>query len=240
MGIELVKAMAHPSCASLSAAGHKVLLRMALVALDKGKDGRPAGLYFAGWAPLQIALGYEPGGPKTAGHTAVKRATRELREAGHISQMTQAARGTRQSYLVHPGGKDWSSRKHDDLDDACGKPEERGSDSDPHSGMEWGSLGDPKRGSLGDPKRGSDSDPNGGHQATLLGRKRIKGGLNEDEQLSRAASTTDCAGEPVENLEDEKGVDAHPHQGGIDDDCQTCGRSRLHIVHAGQRFRVVA
>ena len=139
---------------SLSGNAYKVLISMSLQALDKPKDGRPAGLYFGGWAALQNALGYDEGGPETKGHTAVKRAVRELRDGGHITPMVIAARGTRQSYLVHPGG--------------IGK----------------GVVTDPKRGSLSDPKRGSESDPKGGHPATLLGHIEEGRGLTQDISIA--------------------------------------------------------
>lgn len=103
MGVEIVKA-AVVCGRSLSGNAFKALVTMSLQALDKPKDGRPAGLYFGGWGALQTALGYDEGGPESAGHTAVKRAIRELRNGKHITPMVTASKGTRQSYLVHPGG----------------------------------------------------------------------------------------------------------------------------------------
>jgi hypothetical protein len=153
VGVEIVKA-AVVCGRSLSGNAYKVLVSMSLQALDKPKDGRPAGLYFGGWAALQNALGYEEGGPDTKGHTAVKRAVRELRDGGHITPMVTAARGTRQSYLVHPGG------------------------------INKGVSTDPKRGSLSDPKRGSESDPKGGHSATLLGHIEEGRGLTQDISIA--------------------------------------------------------
>lgn len=164
MGIEIVKASIVYG-KRLSGNAYKVLMAMSLQALDKPKDGHPAGLYFGGWAALQNALGYEEGGPDTKGHTAVKRAVRELRDGKHITPMVVAARGTRQSYLVHPGG--------------IGK----------------GVSVDPKRGSLSDPKRGSESDPKGGHSATLLGHIEEGRGLTQDIQLQSATESQIARGD---------------------------------------------
>ena len=216
MGVELVKqVVGHPSTSRLSGNAYKALVSMALQALDKPKDGRPAGLYFGGWEALQLALGYEPGGVSSAAHTAVKRAVRELKDGKHITPMVTAARGSRQSYLVHPGGL------------------QRGSSGDPQSPEERGSLSDPKRGSSSDPKRGSESDPNGGHSATHLGHIEEGRGLNQDEQLIAATSSTDRA----TNNDDEKSdeVSNHAHVGSQDDDCRVCGRSKLNRVHSGFR-----
>ena len=103
MGVELVKA-ATVYGSRLSGNAFKVLVAMSLSSLDKPKNGRPACLYWRGWDTLSNALGYESAERGTSGHNAVARAVRELREAKHITPMTDAGRGTRQSYLVHPGG----------------------------------------------------------------------------------------------------------------------------------------
>lgn len=223
MGVELVKQVAgHPSTSRLSGNAYKVLVAMALQALDKPKDGRPAGLYFGGWQALMVALGYTPDGPESAAHTAVKRAVRELKNGEHITPMVTAVRGTRQSYLIHPGG--------------LGK----GVQSDPQSEEESGSLTDPKRGSSSDPKWGSDSDPKGGHPVTHLGHIEEGRGLNQDRTPTRAASTTGSDG-ATKNAADEKSeVEPHGHIGGPDDDCSECGLSRLNRVHSGIRPRLRA
>lgn len=223
MGVELVKqVVGHPSTSRLSGNAYKALVSMALQALDKPKDGRPACLYFGGWQSLMVALGYEPDGPESAAHTAVKRAVKELKDGKHISPMLTAVRGTRQSYLIHPGG--------------LGK----GVTSDPQATTDSGSLSDPKRGSSSDPKRGSVGDPNGGHSATHLGRTKDEEGLTQDITSTRATSTT---GSDVadKNADDEKlRVEVHGHIGGPDDDCSECGLSRLNRVHCGIRPRLRA
>lgn len=143
MGIELVKAVVgHPSTAALSGNAYKVLVCMATTALDKAKEGRPGGLYFGGWDALAITLGHLDASPG-AGKTAVKRAIAELRKAGHITAMVTARTGSRQSYMVHPGGlsEGVSTRPPQGVTE---RPPQ-GSDSDPHRG----SLGDPPRTNTG-------------------------------------------------------------------------------------------
>lgn len=103
MGIEIVKAsIVHGK--RLSGNAYKVLVVMAMSALDKPKDGRPASLYWGGWDALAVALGYDDAARGSAGHNAVARAVRELKKARHVTGMGEARTGSRQSYLVHPGG----------------------------------------------------------------------------------------------------------------------------------------
>lgn len=183
----------------LSGNAYKVLICMSLQALDRPKEGRPASLYFGGWGVLQAALGYDEGGPKSAGHTAVKRAVRELRDGKHITPMVTAARGNRQSYLVHPGG--------------IGK----GVATDPQSPEERGSLGDPKRGSDQTlkggqirPERGSPSDPPRKEQGST--------GLNEDIDLIRRPEPQEAV------LAAAKDEMSRPHkfQGNPGSECLAC------------------
>lgn len=77
----------------------KVLLRMALVALDQpDKRGRPAELYYGGWEPLADALGHTSLTP--AAHTAVRKALKTLTDAGVVKPMNHARQGTRQTYRL--------------------------------------------------------------------------------------------------------------------------------------------
>jgi hypothetical protein len=155
VGIEIVKTVVgHPTTASLSGNAYKVLVCMATTALDKAKDGRPAGLYFGGWDALAITLGYPDAEHESKGKTAVKRAIQELRKAGHITAMVTARTGSRQSYLVHPGGLTVGITERSPQGISTRSPQ--GSESDPH------------RGSPGDPPR------------TNTG---TRSGLNEDKQL---------------------------------------------------------
>lgn len=103
MGVEIVKA-AVVYGNRLSGNAYKVLVAMSLSALDKPSNGRPASLYWGGWDALAVVLGHENAERGSAGHNAVARAVRELRNGRHVSPMVDAGRGTRQSYLVHPGG----------------------------------------------------------------------------------------------------------------------------------------
>ena len=103
MGVEIVKA-AVVYGKSLSGNAYKVLVCMSLSALDRPSNGRPASLYWGGWDALALALGYENADRQSSGENAVARAVRELKKGRHITPMTDAGRGTRQSYMVHPGG----------------------------------------------------------------------------------------------------------------------------------------
>lgn len=216
MGVEIVKAVAgHPDTSRLSGNAFKVLVAMALMALDKPKDGRPAGLYFGGWGALQTALGYEEGGPGTAGHTAVKRAVRELKDGKHVTPMVTAVRGTRQCYLVHPGGLS------------------KGVKVDPQSDGDRGSLSDPKWGSPSDPKRGSESDPNEGHPVTLLGHIEEGRGLTEDKQINSETQPQEARND------DKRDTVGHRFKGRPGDECDDCGRKssdrRAHPIHLVHR-----
>src|SRR5690349_24921652 len=98
MGVEIVKAaMVHGR--RLSGNGYKVLIAMSMQALDRPKEGKPASLYFGGWGTLAESMGYPESSASdrnTAGHKAVKRAIRELRDSSHITPLLEACRGTRQ------------------------------------------------------------------------------------------------------------------------------------------------
>lgn len=103
VGVEIVKASMFYG-RHLRGNAYKVLIAMSMTALDKPIQGRPASLYWGGWDSLAITLGYDDAARGSAGHNAVARAIRELRSANHVTPMVDAARGMRQSYLVHPGG----------------------------------------------------------------------------------------------------------------------------------------
>ncbi len=212
MGVEIVKAVAgHPATSTLSGNAYKVLVAMALHALDKPKDGRPAGLYFGGWGALQVTLGYEESDRNSAAHAAVKRAVRELRDGKHISPMTTAARGHRQSYLVHPGGL------------------ELGDTTVPQSPEERGTPSVPKRGTPTVPKRGTKSTPKGGHSASLLGLYKEGRGLTQDEQIAKETQPQKV---PSNRRKD---VIGHKFEGRPGEDCDECGcaygNRRAHPLH---------
>lgn len=96
----------------LAGAPYKVLLRMALSALDSpGKDGRPAEVYWKGWADLAIGLGRKPPDEMDASPEAerqrkwmkdeVRRATSALVRAGAVQRaVDNPGRGTRQVWKL--------------------------------------------------------------------------------------------------------------------------------------------
>lgn len=65
----------------------RVLLAMAVMARDSGTAETPAQCYFGGWQHLAHALGYANADPGTAGHKAVQRAVRELRQRDLIEPL---------------------------------------------------------------------------------------------------------------------------------------------------------
>ena len=79
----------------LTPRAHLVLAKMAEVAHDS--DDPP--LYWGGWELLALTLGYE--GLTEAGHRAVTRVVRELRDAKKISVHTLPNDGVRARYALH-------------------------------------------------------------------------------------------------------------------------------------------
>ncbi|MEP9384533.1 hypothetical protein [Nocardioides sp. KR10-350] len=83
--------------AALSATTRLVLLRMAVTAHDGDEEPR----YHAGWIPLALFLGYPLGSAKErdTAKRAVKRALRELVEAGLVKPLHEWEKG-RRVYLL--------------------------------------------------------------------------------------------------------------------------------------------
>lgn len=139
MGIELVKHLYARHAAGLTAGELTVLGYMCITALDKpnGK-GQPAGLYFAGWEPLALALGYD--GLSAAGKEKVRRSIKGVREKGLIKPLVAHAKtGERQVYritfAVEPGARNPSPT--------------RATGSEPQEGHnfrgDWGTDSEPPR-----------------------------------------------------------------------------------------------
>lgn len=100
MGIELTKHLFVRHAANLTAGELTVLGYMCLVALDKenGK-GQRAGLYFGGWEPLALALGYPSLTP--AAKEKVRRSVKGIREKGLVKPLVAHAQtGERQVYRI--------------------------------------------------------------------------------------------------------------------------------------------
>lgn len=162
MGVEIVKA-ATVYGKRLSGNAYKVLVAMSLSALDKPSNGRPASLYWGGWDALAIALGHDDARRDGQGHKAVKRAVKELRDGNHITPMVSASRGTRQSYMVHPGG--------------LGK----------------GAQDGPVKGAQSDPVKGAQSGPQSGPKMGPPRKEQGLGGLTQDIDLIRRPSPQEAA-----------------------------------------------
>lgn len=96
----------------LPAGPYKVLMRMALKALDSpGRDGQPAGCYWRGWEDLAVALGrkvpdHDDSGPEADRRRVtirdeVKRHTNTLVRLGAVQRAVEnPGRGTRQVWKL--------------------------------------------------------------------------------------------------------------------------------------------
>lgn len=146
MGYELMQlAMVHG--AHLPARPYKVLLRMCWQALDRDSGDRPARLYFAGWEPLALAMGYDPSpAGRESAKTNVRRAVRDLTRDGFIEAVGgHAGFGVRQTYLVRVGLTEGGSIQ----------PPNRGADLTPLRGADSA----PQQGGQIDPAWGADLTP---------------------------------------------------------------------------------
>lgn len=98
MGAELVgQVLAHWT--HVSDRAFRVLVRMALTALDKPNKGRPAAVYHGGRELLAMSLRSEKGTNETR-YRAVKRALSELAEAGAIQHLQAGWSGQNSVYRI--------------------------------------------------------------------------------------------------------------------------------------------
>lgn len=206
MGIELVKLVSLHG-ASLSGNAFKVLNRMAMTALDSPKDGRPDRLYFNGWEPLAMALGYADGDVShgSPGFQGVKRALATLRKEGFVEPLGEARAGTRQTYRVCVGL-------------ASG-----------------GQKVIPSGGRKVTPKWGSESDPSGGQKVTPLGHIQDTGqDLTQDRHDDSQPSPT-SAREGSQPDDSQRVVGGHRFVGLPGEDCLECEGAyqnrKLHPLH---------
>lgn len=81
----------------------RVLVRMALTALDNPSKGRPAAVYNGGRELLAMSLRSDKGTPQTR-YRAVKRALAELSEAGAIQHLHSGWAGQNAVYRLTLGG----------------------------------------------------------------------------------------------------------------------------------------
>lgn len=206
MGIELVKLVSLHG-ASLSGNAFKVLNRMAMTALDSPKDGRPDRLYFNGWEPLAMALGYADGDVShgSPGFQSVKRALATLRKEGFVEPLGEARTGTRQTYRVCVGL------------------------------VSGGQKVTPCGGQKVIPTWGSESDPSGGRKVTPLGHTKDPGqdltqDRHDDSQPSRTYARDDFGPD-----DDSRQVVGHRFAGLPGEDCLECQGAyqnrKLHPLH---------
>lgn len=89
MGDQYLQVCAAANLSELTGNAFRVLCRMAVVVYDEDTDGIEEGLYFGGWKGLTAVLGHgvydrEDQLP-AAVEQKIRRAIRELRDAGYIS-----------------------------------------------------------------------------------------------------------------------------------------------------------
>lgn len=107
MGIRLVGLALRPDWAVLSDRARVVLVSMCMVALDTPSGGKEAGLYYKGHRALMTDIyGTDwkalDAKQKEAAEKVVKRAIRELKEAGAITLVSSASYGKVAEYRIHP------------------------------------------------------------------------------------------------------------------------------------------
>lgn len=148
MGAQLVSRV-YTSWSHLPDRPHRLLCHMALIV----KDASMEPTYWGGRDAMAQALGLEPG---PAAYQSVKRAVRQIIDAGAARIVLHGHAGKRTEYRLTLDGKGVTERPA------------RGSLTDPHSG------------SVNDPHRGSLSEPSGGHSATPLG--TTQGGTEDNRE----------------------------------------------------------
>lgn len=210
----------------------KALAHMALRALDKPTDDRPARLFW-GRNGLAVALGHEVDSStgreriSTAAETAVKRALRPLIASGAITGLHDARTGTSQTYRldISVEGSDlhrrmWEARSRSKTDPQT--QDRSGSKSDPP----WGSKTDPNSGPKTDRESRSKTDPprNGVEESTTSH-------FDDSTSTSSTEVQTPCA--------TTHGGFVYPHMfvaGEIGEDCVDCGLAENHAKHAPGRL----
>lgn len=102
MGMALVREAMGPHWASLTPFSRLVLVHMATTALDRpNQDGDESRLYFAGHGPICLfvaGVGEDEGAAYESALRRVRRAIRELLDAGAIVQVRRSVNGRRAVY----------------------------------------------------------------------------------------------------------------------------------------------
>ncbi len=108
MGVRLVGEALRQDWCVLSDRARLVLLQMCYVARDRATADTAAQVYFGGHKELmKTVLGLDPdrltGTQLDTAERAVKRAIKELKDAGAITLLSHPVKGQRAVYQVHPG-----------------------------------------------------------------------------------------------------------------------------------------
>lgn len=166
MGANLVtQVLAHWT--HVSDRAFRVLTRMAVTALDKPKDGKPANIYHGGRELLAMSLRSGKGSMDTR-YRSVKRAVAELSEAGAIQHLRSGWAGQNAVYRLTLGGT--QAANADDSD-----PDEMGGLIDPPVG----GFSDPPKGGPVNVNEGGLSSPPKEHEDEILELAEEKVGLSK-------------------------------------------------------------
>lgn len=120
MGANLV-AQVLTSWAHLPDRPFRVLVRMALTALDKPQNGHPAHVYFAGWELLALTLRSD-GGTEQSRKRAIARAVSDLIDEGAIERADAGRTGHKAVYRLTLKGRD-GAKKNADQGGLSGHPD---------------------------------------------------------------------------------------------------------------------
>lgn len=197
MGYELMQAaMVHG--AHLPGNAFKVLMRMSHQALDKpNSKGQPPRLYFAGWAPLMLALGRDPDDPsaRASNEETVRKALADLKSAGLIEDADPSSRartGTRGAYRLTDRLAPTKSRgsRGDSPKETLGHYPKETLGHQPQ-----GNLGDSPNETLGprkeeEPQQDSGQDPNSTSATTVTARASCGHRVTRDGDCIRGCEST--------------------------------------------------
>lgn len=160
----------------------RVLVRMAVTALDEASNGQQAGLYFGGRDLLLSCLKAERNGTRDSQLRALRRAVNDLIDLGCIRRTNKAYAGVNQVYELTL----WAAIKVDaqPVDNSVGEPV-KGDTSDPP----LGDTDDPPQEGPWCPERGTPTTPPRNHEEPIE-ELREEQGVDERPELTTARDPT--------------------------------------------------
>ena len=175
MGVRLVGEALRPDWCILSDRARLVLVQMCYVARDRATADTAAQVYFGGHRELiRTVLGLDPDALTATqldtAERAVKRAVKELKDAGAITLVSHPVKGQRAVYQVHPNHYPDLQQEELPVDNSAAattvgghqRPPLGGHPAPPYSGVR-GTLSTPLRGAPSVPPNYLDKDRDQGH-----------------------------------------------------------------------------